>query len=86
MKQRLRRLLTWFAHTRVGEWIIEPEYAAVIHLVFGLMWLGPGSVVTLLWLASLTAWVSWMSLYAIVVAHWSGLQAALADLRVKDSS
>lgn len=69
--------------SRIADFLTDPSHAVKIHVAFGLLWLGPGTIVTLLWLSNATSWISWMSLYAIVVAHWSGLQGALADKRVK---
>lgn len=63
------------------ETLTEAKRSLWIHFWFGLFWLIPGTVVTMIWLSNIVAWVSWMSLYAIVVGHWSGMQAALADLR-----
>lgn len=54
-----------------------------VHVVFGVLWLVPGTVVTLVWLSSSVPFVAWMSLYAIVIGHWSGFQAAHAELRVQ---
>jgi hypothetical protein len=67
----------------VREWLIEPKYAVWIHVGLAMFWLVPMTVVTLLWLSNSVAFVAWMSLYAIVVAHWSGYQAAQAELRVQ---
>lgn len=68
---------------RIISWMTQPENTVRIHLTFGLLWLIVGTPITVLWLANSVAFIAWMSLYAIVVAHWSGLQGALADLRVK---
>lgn len=76
----------------VGKWtrrlerVTEAKMSVWIHFVFLLLWLIPGSIVTLLFLSSSVAFVAWMSLYAIVIGHWSGMQAALADLRSPDDS
>jgi hypothetical protein len=78
------RLIKWLLNSPKASWLIEPENTVLIHIFFGVFWLFPGSVITLVWLSSTVAWVSWMSLYAIVIGHWAGLQAALADLRVKE--
>lgn len=67
--------------TKKLERLTEAERSVWIHFGFLLVWLIPGTIVTLLWLSSAVAWVAWMSLYAIVVSHWAGMQAALADLR-----
>jgi hypothetical protein len=73
--------------TSDGKWtkrlerVTDAKLSVWVHFSFLLFWLVPGTVVTLFWLSSAVAWVSWMSLYAIVVGHWSGMQAALADLR-----
>lgn len=64
--------------------LLEPELAAWFHAAMLLGWLIPGTVVTVLWLSNAVAWVSWMSLYAIVIGHWSSMQAALAERRVKE--
>jgi hypothetical protein len=66
------------------EHLTEAKRSVWIHFWFGLFWLVPGTIVTMFWLSDMVAWVSWMSLYAIVVSHWAGLQAALADLRSPD--
>lgn len=69
---------------RPKRWLTEPEYATSIHAWGAVGWLVIGSPVTLFWLGSITMWVSWMSLYAIVGFHWSTFQAAHAEQRVKD--
>ena len=51
------------------------------HIVLGLMWITLGSWVTfgpLNWKDALP-WVAFMSLYANVVGHWSGYEAAKAQ-------
>jgi hypothetical protein len=50
-----------------------------VHLGLTLVWLIGGSLVTLLWLRESVTWVAWMSVYAIVAAHWSGYQGARAE-------
>lgn len=67
--------------TKRLEALTDAKRSLWIHFGFGIFWLLPGTVVTMLWLSNVVAWVSWMSLYAIVVGHWAGMQAALADLR-----
>lgn len=37
------------------------------------------SVPNFIWWSNSVAWVSWMSLYAIVVSHWAAQQAARAE-------
>lgn len=61
---------------RIADWLTDPDHAVRIHAAFGLVWLLPGSVVTLVWLSNSVAFVAWMSLYAIVIGHWAGLQGA----------
>lgn len=68
---------------RIADFFIDPHNTVRIHLIFGLAWLIIGTPVTILWLANSVPFVAWMSLYAIVVSHWAGLQGSLADLRVK---
>lgn len=68
---------------KVKKWLLEPEYTTRFHAWAAVLWFAIGTPVTLLWLGSTVAWVSWMSLYAIVVAHWSTFQASHAELRVK---
>lgn len=64
--------------------ISDPKVAARFHVVALLVWLIPGTVITLLWLSNSVVWVSWMSLYAIVIGHWSAFQGAHGEERVKD--
>jgi hypothetical protein len=64
-------------------WLVDPNISVKVHFAFLILWALPGTVYTVGWGSSMIAWVSWMSLWALVVGHWSGLQAALADLRVK---
>lgn len=68
---------------KLAKLVDKPDAAAWLHGASLLIWLIPGSAVTLLWLSDSVTWVSWMSLYAIVIGHWSALQAALAERRVK---
>lgn len=65
------------------KWFLEPEYSVRLHAWATVLWFGLGTPATLLWLSDSVAWVSWMSLYAIVVAHWSTFQASRAEKRVK---
>lgn len=55
-----------------------------VHKVLLWLWLIGGTIVNfpLNWQESL-AWVSFMSLYAIVVGHWGGLEAAKAEEEAK---
>lgn len=74
---KLRRLL---------HHLVAPEFAVRLHAIMLILWLVPGTAVTLLWLANSVAFVAWLSLYALVIGHWSSLQAALAERRVKDGN
>lgn len=65
---------------------VDPAFAVRLHAVMLFLWLIPGTLVTVIWLADSVAFVAWMSLYAIVIGHWSAVQAALADRRIKDSN
>lgn len=49
-----------------------------IHFVLLLVWLGPGMVVSFMMRESVP-WLVSLSVYAIVAAHWSGLEAAEPD-------
>lgn len=69
---------------RLARKLIAPEMAVWLHAAMLVAWLIPGTIVTLLWLSNSVAFVAWMSLYAIVIGHWSALQGALAERRVKD--
>lgn len=63
----LRRAIRWFSPKRVHKMLLW-------------VWLVGGSVLN--WIMDwqyLVPWVSFMSLYAIVVGHWSGLEAAKAE-------
>ncbi|AXN53693.1 hypothetical protein HOT82_gp140 [Gordonia phage Ronaldo] len=71
--------------TKRIEFLTDAKRSLWIHFWFMVLWLIPGTVVTVIWLSDMVAWVSWMSLYALVVGHWSGMQAALADLRSPDA-
>jgi hypothetical protein len=46
-----------------------------IHLILLVVW-SALAVPTALWWRDSVAWVSFMSLYAIVSTHWAGYQAA----------
>lgn len=67
-----------------GDWLTEPENSTRLHLWSAVAWFVIGTPVTLIWLANSVAFVAWMSLYAIVLAHVSGYQGAHAELRVKE--
>lgn len=45
-----------------------------IHLALLLLWLGPGTVVSILLRESI-AWLTFLSVYAIVASHWAGWSA-----------
>lgn len=66
--------------------LVAPNFAVRLHAVMLILWLIPGTIVTVLWLANSVAFVAWLSLYALVIGHWSSLQAALAERRVKDQN
>lgn len=63
---------------------LDPEFAFKFHVIALLIWLIPGTIITVVWLSSSVVWVSWMSLYAIVISHWSAFQGAHAEKRIKD--
>jgi hypothetical protein len=65
---------------------VTPRLLRRLHAALTVLWLVPGSVVTLAWLQNSVAWVSWMSLYAIVVSHWACWQAVRAEDAAADSS
>lgn len=48
------------------------------HAILTFTWLAL-TLPTLLWWKDSVPWVAWMSLYANVVGHWSGWQAARAE-------
>lgn len=72
-----------FHVNHIRRWLIEPEYTARLHIWSGSLWFLIGTPVTLLWLSNSVAFVAWMSLYAIVIGHWSSFQAAMAEKRIK---
>ena len=43
------------------------------------------SIPNFIWWSNSVAWVSWMSLYAIVVGHWAAQQAARAEENSPDA-
>ncbi len=71
---------------KLKEWLTEPEHTSKFHAFATMAWFAIGTPVTLFWLTESVAWVSWMSLYAIVVSHWAAYQGGHAEKRVKDDS
>jgi hypothetical protein len=49
-----------------------------LHAFLTVFWLLLG-IPTMLWWSRSLQWVVWMSLYAVVAAHWSAYQAARSE-------
>jgi hypothetical protein len=69
---------------RVYATIMSARTAHRVHVVFAWLWVLMVPLSLFMgWLDSVV-YVSALSLYAIVVSHWAGAQAALADMRSPD--
>ena len=55
------------------------------HLVAAIVWTVVG-IPLCLWLRNSILWVSLMSVYSIIVGHWSGYQAGRAEEAANQSS
>ncbi len=53
---------------------MSPRTGRIIHLILLFVWLGPGLVVSYI-LRESVPWLVFLSVYAIVVGHWSGWSA-----------
>ena len=53
-------------------------HSPAFHRAAAIAWLTIGGAITLAWPDSVP-WVSFMSLYAIVVSHWGSYQAARVE-------
>ena len=58
--------------------LTDPYFAARFHAWAAVLWLIPGTVVSII-LKDSIAYIVFLSVYAIVVSHWSGFQAAQAE-------
>ncbi len=56
----------------------NPVFAAKFHAIAAVVWLVPGTVVSIM-LKDSIAYLVFLSVYAIVVSHWSSFQAAQAE-------
>jgi hypothetical protein len=59
--------------------------ASRLHKLATIGWCGL-AVPTMLWWRESIQWVSFMSIYAIIVGHWSTYQAAKAEEAANDES
>lgn len=73
----MRRMLTRFA-----DLLVNPDNAVRVHASLFVFWVFM-TVPAVLWWHSSILFVIFISLYAIWIAHLAGMQAALADRRVK---
>lgn len=62
--------------------LTNPDYAVKTHAIAFVFWVLM-TVPAVLWWHSSILFVIFISLYAIWIAHLAGMQAALADRRVK---
>ncbi len=62
---------------------MKPQTMERVHLVLTLVWVLT-IIPTLIWWRESILWIAFMSLYAIVVSHWSCWQAARAEKSVKE--
>lgn len=61
----------------------RPHTLIKFHFLMMVLWTLM-AVPTVLWLKDSVPFIAFMSLYAIVVSHWSGWDAARAEQAVKD--
>jgi hypothetical protein len=61
----------------------RPRSGSRAQFALFLVWLGPGAVVSWFLKASVP-WVTFMSLYAIVISHWTAYQSTCAKLAAED--
>lgn len=64
---------------RIVEKLGDPEFGARIHGWFTIFWFIVSIPLVLLF-GNIVAFVSWLSVYAIVVAHWSSWQAVRTEV------
>ena len=69
---------------KVTDFFGNPKYAKAIHGWFTVIWLLV-SVPSALLFGDLVVFVTWLSLYAIVVAHWSSWQATRTEIRQEEA-
>lgn len=65
------------------QWTSEPEHAIVIHAIGFVFWLVLAGTALLLGFIGSTVFISVLSIVALSLSHWSAIQAAMADLRIK---
>lgn len=72
------------AWERVYEHLADSRFAQKIHGIFTIFWLITSFPLVILF-GNIVVFVSWLSVYAIVVAHWSSWQAARTEVAQTES-
>jgi hypothetical protein len=65
------------------DWLADPVATRRFHGWATIIWLAASVPICIL-LANSLAFVVWVSVYAVVVAHWSSWQAARAEVKADD--
>lgn len=60
----------------------DPKFAKRVHAWLAIIWL-VASVPIMIWLKNSISFLVFISVYAVVAGHWSGFDAAGADLDIK---
>ena len=63
---------------KVHDWLADSNHAMTLHGWFAIFWLVV-SVPLALAFGDMVLFVTWLSLYAIVVAHWSSWQSSRTE-------
>lgn len=78
-----KRVKRWWHILWSGEFDLTPRQMRLMHWRFTLMWFIISFPVARLW-GHLVTFVTWLSLYAIVIGHWSAVQAARTEERQEE--
>ena len=70
--------------TKFREWWATPQSSLITHRVLKWLWVFPGIPIALL-LRDSVPFLVFLSIYAIIVGHWGGEQAAEAECKVEEN-
>jgi hypothetical protein len=71
--------------TKFREWWATPRSSLITHRTLKWLWVFPGIPISLVLRQSIP-YLVFLSVYAIIVGHWGGEQAAEAEVKVDEST
>lgn len=79
----MTKVKRWLHIIWTGEFDLTPRQMRLMHHRFTIAWFLASFPMAILW-GSLVTFVTWLSLYAIVIGHWSAVQAARTEERQEE--